>query len=359
MKSKGSVPNWTPTGVLQLKGVNVKERKWSGPARQKVQVAAGAIRASRKLGGRWSPIVESTSFARQRIDAKYLAQEAGLAESKWIAYRYMTAYQCTELFAKEYEDAFKHAYARHKDFGKATSRVPVSAELALNSPAEIVSLWKSRQMADKMGVPYSLFLRIAIEAALEARKYKNVPRPNQLCGEWQLAAIKRAWDEEVKVANIFADDWDPRFFADQFMEEPPQLAAYEALYDRIMERPEDRRALALSNYLGKAISVAGAQHLFTPALVAEAQANRPAVVGIAGPRLDFYVPACMGLRSQTDEAICSGCKSAPLCDRVTKLADQSLLKATGTVTPREDAVRQGNRERKEKQRASERASDLA
>lgn len=337
----------------------MKERKWSGPARQKVQVAAGAIRASRKHGVRWLPIVEGTSFARQRIDAKYLAQEAALAESKWVAYRYMTAFECTELFAKEYAVAFKRAYAMHKDSLKAASRVPGFEELALNAPAEVVGLWKARQAADNMGVTYGFFLRIAMETALEVRKYKKVPRPNQLMLDWQLAAIKRAWEEEVKVASIFADDWDPRFFADQFMEEPPQLAAYEALYDRIMGRPEDRRALALSNYLGKAISVADAQLLFTPALVAEAQANRPAVVGIPGPRLAFYVPACMGLRSQTEEAICSGCKSSPLCDRVTKLADQALLKATGTVTPREDAVRQGNRERKEKQRASERASDLA
>ncbi|MCT7264581.1 hypothetical protein, partial [Salmonella enterica] len=81
-----------------------------------------------------------------------------------------------------------------KDFAKAQSIKPVSKEFVKNARDEMTSLWKARQVADLLGMPYAIFIRASMKAAVEQRGYNRVPRPNQLCRPWQIEAAAKAWD---------------------------------------------------------------------------------------------------------------------------------------------------------------------
>lgn len=335
----------------------VKEPKWSGRARHKVHAAASAIRVARKKKDQWSPVIATLILSRQRIDSTLLAREPSLVATRWLPYRYESAYRCTELFAGEYVEAFKKAVAKHQDSRRADSRRPASADLALNSPSEIVSFWKARQKADEMGVSYPFFIRVAIETALEERKYKRVPRPNQLCNPWQIRAIKEEWDRLEETRGLFADDWDPRFFSSNSRGGPPQLAAREALYKRIMGRPADQRALALWNYLGSAVTFPDAEAMFGPELVAEACRGRvPSSPPEPAQTPASYLPPCLGLRKIAAATACLGCPYTPLCDGISSRVGSALIANTGTDDPRQAEIRESNRIRKAKQRAKEKAA---
>lgn len=335
-------------------------RKWSSPHLLDSHARARELRAGRSQPGRWSGLIAELSFAREYLSEETLRDEPGLAQSTWLAYGYMSAVERTELFAREYEAVFRRLHGQYKDHNEAQSMQPVHPELVRNARAEMTSLWKARQCADALGVPYPFFLRVSMEKAI-GRLYVKVPRPNQLCMPWQISAVEAAWEREREIVQLFADDWDPRFFAPSGRRDPARAAAVDALVERVMSKPPGNRALTLANFLFRrlAITEVEARAHFGDADVDEAltMPSTPTVELPAATQQAFR-PHCLGMLSAASPPPCIACVVRAACEKLRAIVDTKFLKGHGTTDPLGARQREMAAERKRRQRCRDREARM-
>lgn len=146
-------------------------------------------------GDRFEKLVESVI----RIPREYLQAESDLLLTKWPDYAFTSPWDLTLQFGRAYQEAFKRAYARHRDYREAEKTIGINWHTMSSTPGELSKLWIARQDADKCGLRYEDYLHFAFEFALD-RKRRRLPRPNQLRANEKTS---EAWLSKFKV---FADD---------------------------------------------------------------------------------------------------------------------------------------------------------
>ncbi|OOG42675.1 hypothetical protein [Rhodanobacter sp. C05] len=326
--------------------------KWSGDHMRERQKRAVMIRTGRKKEGTWAALIAELIFARECINPGMLEDEPSLADTTWLPYRYMSAFERTELFSTEYESAFKRLHAQYKDFHKAAGMQPVHPEYACNTRAEMTSLWKARQCADAMGVSYSIFISVAMDVAIN-RHYEKVPRPNQLCRPWQIEAVRVAWLKEIEIAQLFADDWDPRFFAPSLRDDPARKAALDAMSEHVKRAAPGRWAERLANYMFRrlAINEVEARQRFDDEVVDDAISLPYAptmTLHVASEKP--YRPHCLGMQQLPPAPQCAGCSLSDACVKLSKLVDIEFIKSSGTADPQKARDREQAAERQRRHR---------
>jgi hypothetical protein len=310
-------------------------KKWVSQHLLDSNERARRIRAARTKEGPWHALIGELSFAREFINSEVLRDEPGLAETTWLPYRYMSAFERTELFTREYEAVFKRLHAQYKDYHKAAGMQPVALEFVRNARGEMTSLWKARQYADALGVPYSIFIHTSMDVAIN-RHYQKVPRPNQLCRPWQVEAVQVAWLKEVASAQLFADDWDPRFFAPSNREDPARTAALDALTNHVKRVAPGRWAERLANYMFRrlAINEVEARQRFDDDMVDEAIKfpHAPTITLHAASERP-YRPHCLGMQQVPAASQCAGCSLREACVKLRTIVDREFIKSAGTADP--------------------------
>lgn len=162
-----------------------------------------------KLKARLLDLIHVAGFIRPDD----LKRERDLSETKWFDYAFLSPLEATKLFAKHYVDAYRAAWARNFDLKESRHRRGLfNAHLILDSSAgtkerrTLTSLWKCRQFADQLGVPYDFFCRTAFQFWLDSGP-KRMPQPNQLYSHpWRgrvAEAIRTAWQEQQVNATIY------------------------------------------------------------------------------------------------------------------------------------------------------------
>ena len=154
-----------------------------------------------------------TIAAMRLIMPDVLEKERELAHTKWFAYRFLSPLEATKLFAKFYRDGYK-AYVRlHSDIEEAENVHGLSTRIFGEPSRSLTELWRARQRADELRLPYDLLVEFGFEFA-GRRKWKNPPRPAQLFGS---KASDVAWPLEI--AKWLADRLP---FAVQRLDDIPQ-----------------------------------------------------------------------------------------------------------------------------------------
>jgi len=131
-----------------------------------------------------------------------IERERELAHSKWFPYRFISPLRATKHFADLYRDGYK-AYVRANVDAETSEKVKGLSLQIFNKPTgNLTQLWKARQRADDLGVPYELLISFGFLFA-SRRTWKNPPRPVQLFGTKESEV---AWPAEF---NKYRDEHLP------------------------------------------------------------------------------------------------------------------------------------------------------
>lgn len=328
-----------------------KPKKKSGKLLFEAHARAADRTALRRLEDPETRSRGESRFQRQYIQRDLLVREAALQQSSWVEYRYMTPLERTELFAQEFAAGSLLCFAKHIDRARPRNREPVASSLEKNSVAEMNSLWKARQKADELGVPYDLFVEILMDGKVTGDKWKRPPRPNQLLSGKHTEARLRGrptWNEVSD--RLFLPHWDRRFFEPREFDDPVQAAAMQALRNDVLRASDRPQRLAKYFNLPGLLSLERARTLFTADLVEESLALAPVVKADESTEGHEYRPACFGNRSVTRGSPCCDCAVATACASFRRKVTNLLVEATGSSDPRLAHRRRVDRERQRKHR---------
>lgn len=267
----------------------------------------------------------------------------------------MTPYERTQCFYEAYRRHYTSRFTRRK------GREPYGLPERLNGveSGDFTSLWRARQRADAMGVPYERFvIELMLEA--DANGTRQLPRPNQLCSDSKLPMlIERLEEKRAEGAfDPFAKDFDPRLYAVNFVGDQQQLAALAWIEEQIAKAGKARKPVLLNRFMcvEQVISEEEAARRLGQDLVDEAKAQRggytsrtPVVLDAPGPSN----PACFGMRTE-GHAACGQCPVAERCAEFRAEVEAGVLDRFGAIDVAKERERVAARHRKRRQRERER-----
>lgn len=131
---------------------------------------------------------------------------------KWFDYRFLHDVHATYLFAEAYRTAYRECFRQMIDHERAAHVKGVRSEDIFDGTQprnyHLTGLYKGRQWADMLTMPYDAYCRIAFKWATQ-RSRRYLPRPTQLYSFDLLTAIQASWAEE-RAARLFLST-DERF----------------------------------------------------------------------------------------------------------------------------------------------------
>lgn len=303
-------------------------------------------------------LINTSLFIREFVERSKRADEPRLVDLCWVEYAYMSPLKRTAAFTSEYLKVYRRYYEKYVDLKGAPYRCPIADAWAANEPGEMNSLWTARQHADKLGMPYPIFLGEAMEHAA-ANGYKQFPRPNQLYSDSLLRHLTAHWQIHASVERLRLDEWDERFLVTNYAGDPAQARLHDLVVKRIKSKPT-HIDLNIQNYVlsrQPAIPIAVAiDRLGEPAVQSEVRRASSVPPQPDPDQSARYIRPCIGIAYNLDHAVCGACGVAALCALVDGKVDQLSLAAFGDVEPKSAANRKASRERKQKQRARERSA---
>ncbi len=294
--------------------------------------------------------------AREWIAPSDFDEEPELAGSAHLSYRYMNPYERTQNFYEAYR---KHYVAR---FVRREGREPHGFADRIHGleAGDFTSIWRARQRADAMGVPYERYV-IELMLDADANGTRQLPRPNQLCSDSKVPMLLERLEEKRAEGffDPFAGDFDPRFYAVNFVDDQQQLDALAWIEEQIAKAGRARKPVLLRRFMciEQVISEAEATRRFGQELVDEAKAHRggytsrtPVVLDAPGPS----DPACFGMRTE-GHAICSQCPVAERCTEFRAEVEERVQERFGVLNVPKERERVAVRDRKRRQRERERS----
>lgn len=301
-------------------------------------------------------LIAKRLFERSCVNSDLRNNESSLQNACWIGYRYMDSIERTRAFTQEYFAAYRRAHV-HIDPEVALRKRPVEPKLFENSRDVITSLYKARQEADRRGMPYDLFLDILMQGKVVRDKHKQPPRPNQLLSRNpSLARLRQRPTRDEVTERLFQRNWDRRFFAARTGDDPVQAAAMRELHADVLRADDQAGRLAWYLSMHGLIEEARARTMFEGDLVDAAvkratKTRRP--TDVYHPA-DFR-PSCFGHRVIAKDSSCRDCPVTSECKAFRARVTGRSISATGSGDPLVARQRMQWRNRKQKQRARDRA----
>lgn len=169
------------------------------------------------------------------VKAKWSSHELGLFGSKWFDYRFLHPTQATYLFAHHFSRIYRAFFAATIDRDAAEHIKPMKHEDLFQCPRDFISgMWRARQHADAIGIPYDLYLRLAFEAVLKYWKRRHLPRPTQLYSDHVVNFVVEQWEKRQEAQLHFGRHVE--FRAPNYVGTPAQNDHHEWLFAQIAKR---------------------------------------------------------------------------------------------------------------------------
>ena len=138
----------------------------------------------------------------------YNEKEAELFNSKWFDYRSLHPIKATYLYSRAYRKAHSNEMRVRLDYDRGQYMTGIkgmkSGDMFDAKPASYMGLWRGRQEADKMGVPYDFYCRTIMRWA-EERGWRHLPRANQMYSTDARDHVLTKWIEEREVRAILPE----------------------------------------------------------------------------------------------------------------------------------------------------------
>lgn len=288
-----------------------------------------------------------TLSAMRLVMPDVLEKERELAHTKWFAYRFLTPLEATKLFARLYRAGYKAYVRRNLDVNEAENVSGLGIRIFSQPGRSLTELWKARQRADALRLPYDLLIEFGFAFA-ERRTWKHAPRPAQLFGSkdsdiaWPLEIEK--WLEDRLPLAVQRLDGFPQYRIESYRGFPAQdefrahllelMSASSSSWASKLERQcLVRRHLPISAAIK--IVPKGARRNVIRHLRSARELNPPPSTPLARlPDLDL-APACFGIPfslCDTDQ-LCAACPLVVTCGRAADHATGLMLKKHGHLSP--------------------------
>jgi len=305
-----------------------------------------------------------------------LAAERDLANKKWFGYRFMSPLALTMHFAELYIEGVRAHVHMHCDAELAENVRGLATNIFSEPSGSLTQLWRARQRADALGVPYDLLIEFGFNFA-SRRKWRRTPRPVQLFGTkksdfaWEVE-FEKFRKERYPLALVELQGL-PQYQSENYDGLPAQDDLRAALVELI-----SRTSGSWSTTIGR--HCIGTRHLpleETLKLVPEemrdgvmSDINRDLELGLLEPAqsetlpMIAYAPACCGIPATRDVNLepCQSCRFAQQCGALADKVASVLQQRAGSTSPVENAAiakrRESDRRRQQRHR-KRRAEALA
>jgi len=277
--------------------------------------------------------------AVRRMGATVLHEETELYTTKWFDYSFLTPTKATELFRIEYSKAYKLGWGMYQDTNEAEFKSGLFEMPKFRKPSdkdtiklkrEYTSLWRARQSADLLGVPYDFLIRETIDALMASGHCHTMPRPNQIAGALTDEAIRNRVKQQWT-------DWAAFNFSSMISRLPQYMDhAYRGLHaqdahrDWVVERLGDGhpRNVGRACYIFQTLPEDRAVAHFGEERIAQArdEVKGETPEATAELRQRQRVPSCFALpfAFEKSNVICLACPSNRPCQTLESLARKTL-----------------------------------
>jgi hypothetical protein len=252
----------------------------------------------------------------------------------------MSPLVATDLFVESYVAAYKRKWATNFDFNEAPNKLAIRHGNWRSSPSEFTSVWKARQFADELGVPYGFFCDHAIEVLLR-RGYARPPRPNQLYAAKSRQDIEKrvleAWREHCSDVDFMISKL-PQYHLDHVHNHPSQNAHQDWVVEQIHLRNMKISVIRKACFEEGVLPVSRALFEFGPVRMERAREealmfNKPS----SPSSVDTHElrPSCFGILHAyaTTEATCEDCAFGRHCKSVTEKLAKHVISRSGIDDP--------------------------
>jgi len=196
----------------------------------------------------------------QHIPKKELKDEAALMRTKWFDYRRLHPMQATYLFAECYNRAYGDFMATCVDKGMRAMRGFKGKDFLEHR--EKLSIWRLRQLCDKLGIRYDFFLRHAMRwyalRTFNVHRGEKIslvgPRPSQIASKDDLITdVMLAWEDAQKTSLQTA--CDPYYRVTNYIGSEDQRAYEDFIVAQIKTRRHRHYSLHAALYIYDAVRV--------------------------------------------------------------------------------------------------------
>ena len=137
------------------------------------------------------------------IPRKWIDFDTELYATKWFDYRFLHPVEATYKYAEAYEKAWRASFARVLDERRAPYvKIFKSKDVFDLKGAVLTGLWRGRQIADAIGIPYEDYTSLAMEETLRFWQRTHLPRPAQIYSEQVIERVLDRW-EKLQEAKLY------------------------------------------------------------------------------------------------------------------------------------------------------------
>lgn len=193
---------------------------------------------------------EAARLMTTYIRADWIQSEPALFRTKWFDYRFMNPVEATLIYVDAYEKVYRRMYRTNLDHRAAEHiRIPTAKTLFEQKKEVISGIWRGRQVADAVGMPYDRFIDRAFHHRLRFWQQRHLPRPHQIYGTigkadpTPIAAfVANDWEEQTKAQLLYSkhDAYTNRRYADLHS----QNDHHEWLLAQAQQRPGSAEVIA-------------------------------------------------------------------------------------------------------------------
>lgn len=175
------------------------------------------------------------------VSKTLISHELDLFKSKWFDYRQLTPLQATRVYIDSYEEPYRRHFATNFDKNIAKFIKPISVESIMAGLREmqepepegltalakkerdkriykartaLIGCWRGRQCADYLGMPYGVYIDLALTYRLNYWNRNNMPQPTHLYSKMVVEKIQERWPE-LQERKLFLSD-DPAYLVQNF-----------------------------------------------------------------------------------------------------------------------------------------------
>ncbi len=156
-------------------------------------------------------VEEMDVLAWVNIKSQILKFERMLTSTRWFTYRFLHPVEATRLFVEAWEVEYRSAYASTFSTLRAPNIVITDWDhLMLNLgqrkfKAMFAAFWRGRQVADALGMPYDLYIRLALKERLRFWQRRHMPTPAMIYSEAIIDRMTVLWKERQE-ARLYLSD---------------------------------------------------------------------------------------------------------------------------------------------------------
>jgi len=174
--------------------------------------------------------------------------ECALYSTKWFDYRFLHPFEATCLYIEQYGRIFREKYAGHLDRKSANFvKVPKVADIidCHDDPQmkrTITGCWRGRQVADGLGIPYDVFIRLAIDERMRFWRRKYMPQSFQLYSPEVIEGVDQQWEIRRKGRLYYSTHENYR--NERYVGTPAQNQHHEWLFEQAYDRKNPPSVIA-------------------------------------------------------------------------------------------------------------------